>query len=57
MAKIVIPDDEPAIMSRSMAFHNLAGHDVRSYLTRPSDPGELAERIGGSDIVDPWAGR
>jgi phosphoglycerate dehydrogenase-like enzyme len=51
MARIVIPDDEPAVMSRSMAFRNLAGHDVRTYLTRPSGPVELAQRIGGDDVV------
>ncbi len=51
MARIVIPDDEPAVMSRSMAFRNLAGHNVRTYLTRPSGPAELAERIGDDDIV------
>ena len=51
MAKIVIPDDEPAVMSRSMAFRNLAGHNVRTYFTRPSGPAELAERIGDSEVV------
>ncbi len=51
MARIVIPDDEPAVMSRSVAFRNLAGHNVRTYLTRPSGPAELAERIGDDDIV------
>jgi D-3-phosphoglycerate dehydrogenase len=51
MARIVIPDDEPAVMSRSMAFRHLAGHNVRTYLTRPSGPAELAERIGGDDVV------
>jgi phosphoglycerate dehydrogenase-like enzyme len=51
MAKIVIPDDEPAVMSRSRAFQDLAGHNVRTYLTRPSGPAELADRIGHSDVV------
>ena len=51
MAKIVIPDDEPAVMSRSMAFRNLAGHSVRTYFTRPSSPAELVERIGDSDVA------
>jgi phosphoglycerate dehydrogenase-like enzyme len=51
MPRIVIPDDEPAVMSPSRAFRNLAGHDVRTYLTRPSDQAELIERVGGSDIV------
>jgi D-3-phosphoglycerate dehydrogenase len=51
MPRIVIPDDEPAVMSASMAFRGLAGHDVRAYLTRPSGPAELVERIGDSEIV------
>ncbi len=51
MPRIVIPDDEPAVMSPSVAFRALAGHDVRSYPTRPSGPGELADRIGDSEIV------
>jgi phosphoglycerate dehydrogenase-like enzyme len=51
MARIVIPDDEPAVMSPSMAFRKLAGHDVRTHLTRPSSAAELIERIGTSDIV------
>jgi D-3-phosphoglycerate dehydrogenase len=51
MTRIVIPDDEPAVMSHSMAFRNLAGHNVRTYLTRPSGPAELTERIGDDDVV------
>jgi phosphoglycerate dehydrogenase-like enzyme len=49
--RIVIPDDEPAVMAPSTAFRRLAGHDVRTYPTRPSGPGELADRIGDSEIV------
>jgi phosphoglycerate dehydrogenase-like enzyme len=51
MPLIVIPDDEPAVMSPSVAFRSLAGRDVRTYLTRPSGPAELADRIGDSEIV------
>ena len=51
MPRIVIPDDEPAVMSRSMAFRTLAPHDVRTYSTRPSGPAELVDRIGDSEIV------
>ena len=51
MARIVIPDDEPAVMAPSAAFRNLAGHEVRIYPTRPSSPADLAERIGDSEIV------
>ncbi|HEY2907268.1 MAG TPA: hydroxyacid dehydrogenase [Vicinamibacterales bacterium] len=38
-------------MSPSVAFRRLAGHDVRTYLTRPSGPDDLADRIGDSKIV------
>jgi phosphoglycerate dehydrogenase-like enzyme len=51
MVSIVIPDDEPAVMSPSMAFRRLAGHDVRTYLTRPSGTDELVQRIRDSDII------
>jgi phosphoglycerate dehydrogenase-like enzyme len=49
--RIVIPDDEPAVMSPSVAFGNLTGHDVQLYSTRPSGPAELVDRIADSDIV------
>jgi len=51
MARIVIPDDEPAVMSPSVAFRALAGHDVHTYPTRPPDPAELVDRIRDSHIV------
>ena len=51
MPRIVIPDDEPAVMSRSVAFRALAGHDVRTYPTRPSSPDELADRIREGEVV------
>jgi D-3-phosphoglycerate dehydrogenase len=51
MPRIVIPDDEPAVMSPSAAFRRLAGDDVRTFSTRPSNPSELVDRIAGSDIV------
>ena len=51
MPTIVIPEDEPAVMSPSLAFRKLAGHDVRTYPTRPSGPAELVSRIGDSQIV------
>jgi phosphoglycerate dehydrogenase-like enzyme len=49
--RIVIPDDEPAVISRSMAFRRLAGHDVRTYSTRPAGPVDLVERIRDCEIV------
>lgn len=51
MPRIVIPDDEPAVMSPSVAFRRLEGHDVRTYSTRPSSQGELVDRIRDSEIV------
>ena len=51
MPRIVIPDDEPAVMVPSRAFRTLAAHDVRTYPTRPSSAAELADRIGDSEIV------
>jgi D-3-phosphoglycerate dehydrogenase len=51
MPRIVIPDDEPAVMSPSLAFRRLADHDVRTYPTRPSSPAELVSRIGDSEVV------
>jgi phosphoglycerate dehydrogenase-like enzyme len=51
MPQIVIPDDEPAVMSPSMAFRKLAAHDVQTYVTRPSGPEELVNRIRDCEIV------
>jgi D-3-phosphoglycerate dehydrogenase / 2-oxoglutarate reductase len=51
MPRIVIPDDEPAVMSPSVAFRRLSGDDVRTFLTRPSSAAELIERVGDSEIV------
>jgi len=51
MPLIVIPDDEPPVMVPSRSYTKLAGHDVRTYSSRPSGPGELVERIRYADIV------
>lgn len=51
MPRIVIPDDEPAVMTPSAAFARLAGHDVRTYVDRPSSADELVARISDADIV------
>src|SRR5262245_57090284 len=48
---IVIPDDEPAVMSPSRAFPKLAGQDVRTYATRPTTSAELIDRIRDAEIV------
>jgi len=51
MPLIVIPDDEPAVMSPSQAFQKLAGYDVRTHSTRPSTSTELIERIRDAQVV------
>src|SRR5262245_274586 len=51
MPRIVIPDDEPAVMAPSAAFARLAGHDVQTYADRPSDADELVGRVSDAEIV------
>src|SRR5262245_44571797 len=51
MPRIVIPDDEPAVMVPSAAFARLRGYDVRTFADRPSGPEELAGRIGDAEVV------
>jgi len=51
MSRIVIPDDEPAVMAPSAAFATLAGHEVRTYADRPSSVAELVRRIRDAEMV------
>jgi len=51
MSRIVIPDDEPAVMAPSAAFATLAGHVVRTYADRPSSVAELVRRIRVAEMV------
>jgi len=51
MPLIVIPDDEPAVMSPSRAFQKLSDYDVRTYTTRPSSAGELIDRLRDAEVV------
>ena len=51
MLRIVIPDDEPAVMTPSAAYARLKGHDVRTLNDRPSSPDELVSRIRDATIV------
>jgi phosphoglycerate dehydrogenase-like enzyme len=51
MPRIVIPDDEPAVIAPSAAYRKLAAHDVRTYADRPSSFDELVTRIRDADIV------
>ena len=51
MPRIVIPDDEPAVMSTSEAYRILGSFDVQTYASRPQGARELVERIKESEIV------
>jgi D-3-phosphoglycerate dehydrogenase len=51
MIRIVIPDDEPAVLVPSQAYRKLDGHDVRAYDTRPATGDELIDRIRDAEIV------
>ena len=51
MIRIVIPDDEPAVLVPSQAYRKLDGHDVQAYDTRPATGDELVERIRDAEIV------
>src|SRR5262247_1303951 len=51
IARIVIPDDEPAVMLPSVAYQKLSGFEVRAYSSRPSGSDELIERIRDAEIV------
>jgi phosphoglycerate dehydrogenase-like enzyme len=51
MPRILVPDDEPAVMLPSTAYGKLKGYDVRTYSDRPSGPAELADRIRDAEIV------
>jgi len=51
MLRIVIPDDEPAVMAPSAAYARLAGHAVRVYGDRPASSDDLAARIRDAEIV------
>jgi D-3-phosphoglycerate dehydrogenase len=49
--RIVIPDDEPVVLSTSGAFKKLAGYAVALHADRPSDGDDLIRRIGDADVV------
>jgi len=51
MPRIVIPDDEPAVMAPSAAYARLGDRDVRVHADRPASPGDLAARIRDAEIV------
>jgi len=49
--RIVIPDDEPPVMSTSAVFQKLSDYDVRVYSSRPGTPEDLISRIQDAGIV------
>jgi phosphoglycerate dehydrogenase-like enzyme len=51
MTRIVIPDDEPAVMAPSGAYGRLAAYDVRTYADRPASADELVARICDAEVV------
>ena len=51
MPRIVIPDDEPAVMAPSAAYRRLSAHNVGLYADRPATSDELAARIRDAEIV------
>src|SRR4051812_46315029 len=51
MPRIVIPDDDPAVVSLSAAYKRLNPSDVQAYQSRPSTDEELIERIGDAEFV------
>ena len=51
MSRIVIPDDEPAVMTPSAAYARLKGYDVRTHHDRPSSAAELVSRIREAEIA------
>jgi len=51
MTRIVIPDDEPAVMTPSTAYGRLAAYDVRTYADRPPSADDLVARICDAEVV------
>ena len=51
MARIVIPDDEPAVIAPSRAFARLEAEDVRVYDSRPVSAEDLVERVRNAEFV------
>src|SRR5437879_2917996 len=51
MPRIVIPDDEPVVVSVSAAYARLNGMDVRAYTSCPSGTAELIERLRDAEFV------
>jgi D-3-phosphoglycerate dehydrogenase len=51
MSRIVVPDDEPAVLASSAAFQKVSSHDVRVYSSRPGSTADLVSRIQDAEIV------
>jgi phosphoglycerate dehydrogenase-like enzyme len=48
---IVIPDDQPPVLTPSAAFQKLSSYDVKVYADRPATPADLVSRIQDADVV------
>jgi phosphoglycerate dehydrogenase-like enzyme len=51
MPRIVIPDDDPPVVSLSEAYSRLSGSDIRAYPSCPATPEDLVERIQDAEFV------
>ena len=51
MPRLVIPDDAPAVLSRSQAYHLLRACDHQLHDSLPGTPQELAARVGDAEAV------
>jgi D-3-phosphoglycerate dehydrogenase len=51
MPRIVVPDDEPAVLTPSLAFQKISTDDVRVYSSRPAGTADLVSRIQDAEIV------
>src|SRR5215467_6224033 len=51
MPRIVVPDDEPAVLTPSSAFQKISNEDVRVYSSRPAGKADLVTRIQDAEIV------
>ena len=49
--RIVIPDDEPPVMSRSTAYRKLDGYQVALFTDRPANADDLLRRVGDASVV------
>jgi D-3-phosphoglycerate dehydrogenase len=49
--RVVIPDDEPPVMSPSTAYKKLDGYQVALFTDRPANADDLVRRVGDAAVV------